>query len=42
VDADIASNISNRTISVEDERYRLLFVLLRKTTACLTHFQNSP
>src|SRR5450755_2069207 len=41
MDADITSDLSNRTAAVNDESYRLLLVLRRKCAACRTHFSLS-
>ena len=41
MDADITSDLSNRTAAVNDESYRLLLVLRRKCAACRNHFSFS-
>ena len=42
MDTDVASDIGDGSISLDDESYRLILVLLSKATACRTHFSILP
>ena len=37
MDADVPCHLSDRTVIIDDESYRLSLVLLGKSTACRTH-----